>query len=47
MERILFLTVLHRLFDPGSDRSCVLVWKKGYEIQNSRHTPFIPLVFLG
>ena len=32
MERILFLTVLHRLFDPGSDRSCVLVWKKGYEI---------------
>ena len=32
LERILFLTVLHRLFDPGSDRSCVLVWKKDYEI---------------
>jgi len=27
MERILFLTVLHRLFHSGSDRSCVLVWK--------------------
>jgi len=32
MERILFLTVLHRLFDSGSDRSCVLVWKKDYDI---------------
>jgi len=32
IERILFLTVLHRLFRSGSDRSCVLVWKKDYEI---------------
>jgi transposase len=32
MERILFLTVLHRLFASGSDRSCVLVWKKDYAI---------------
>jgi transposase len=32
MERILFLTVLHRLFDSGSDRSCVLVWKKDYAV---------------
>jgi transposase len=27
VERILFLTVLHRLFVSGSDRSCILVWK--------------------
>jgi transposase len=32
VERILFLTVLHRLFDSGSDRSCLLVWKKDYGI---------------
>jgi transposase len=32
LERILFLTVLHRLFDSGSDRSCVLVWNKDYAI---------------
>ena len=32
VERILFMTVLHRLFDSGSDRSCVLVWNKGYAI---------------
>jgi hypothetical protein len=32
LERILFMTVLHRLFDSGSDRSCVLVWKKDYAI---------------
>jgi len=32
LERILFLTVLHRLFASGSDRSCVLVWNQDYEI---------------
>ena len=32
LERILFLTVLHRLCHPGSDRSCVLVWMQDYEI---------------
>jgi len=32
LERILFLTVLHRLFHSGSDRSCVLVWQQDYEI---------------
>lgn len=32
VERILFLTVLHRLLGGGSDRSCVLVWKKDYRI---------------
>lgn len=32
LERILFLTVLHRLFTSGSDRSCVLNWKEHYAI---------------
>jgi transposase len=32
MERILFLTVLHRLFHSGSDRSCVLVWQEDYVV---------------
>jgi Transposase DDE domain len=32
LERILFLTVLHRLFVSGSDRSCVLNWKHRYAI---------------
>jgi transposase len=32
LERILFLTVLHRLFASGSDRACVLNWKERYAI---------------
>jgi hypothetical protein len=32
LERILFLTVLHRLCGGGSDRSCVDVWKQDYDI---------------
>jgi hypothetical protein len=32
LERILFMTVLHRLFLSGSDRSCVLNWKHRYAI---------------
>ena len=32
VERILFLTVLHRLFASGSDRSCLQVWKQDQEI---------------
>jgi hypothetical protein len=32
LERILFLTVLHRLFASGSDRSCVLNWKQHHAI---------------
>ena len=32
LERILFLTVLHRLFVSGSDRSCVLDWKERHAI---------------
>ena len=35
LERILFLTVLHRLFVSGSDRSCVLNWKEHYAIPES------------
>ena len=37
IERIIFLTVLHRLFRSGSDRSCVLVWKKDYEIAGTEN----------
>jgi len=32
IERAVFLTVLHRLFDPGSDRAAE-VWKEGYDLQ--------------
>jgi hypothetical protein len=32
LERILFLTVLHRLFSSGSDRSCLLTWKEHYAV---------------
>jgi len=32
IERLLFLTVLHRLCGGGSDRSCLLVWRKDYDI---------------
>lgn len=32
IERIVFLTVLHRLLGGGSDRGCVLVWKKDYHV---------------
>lgn len=31
-ERAIFLTVLHRLFGPGSDRSCNR-WREGYAIE--------------
>jgi transposase len=32
IERAVFLTVLHRLFDPGSDRAADK-WKEGYQIE--------------
>lgn len=35
VERIVFLTVLHRLFTSGSDRSCLRVWKRNYEIPDT------------
>ena len=39
VERILFLTVLHRLFVSGSDRSCLLGWKKDHEIPGTETIP--------
>jgi len=35
VERAVFLTVLHRLFDPGSDRAAE-VWRCGYAIEGAR-----------
>ena len=34
VERAVFLTVLHRLFDPGSDRAAE-VWRDGYAIEGT------------
>lgn len=34
MRAAVFLTVLHRLFDPGSDRAAE-VWRKGYAIEGA------------
>ena len=34
VERVIFLTVLHRLFDPGSDRAAE-VWHRGYAIRGT------------
>jgi len=34
VERVVFLTVLHRLFDPGSDRAAE-VWHRSYAIQGT------------
>jgi len=51
LERILFLTVLHRLFHPGSDRSCVLVWMQDYEIPGTEevelHQVYRAMAWLG
>ncbi len=35
MERVVFLTVLHRLFDPGSDRAAE-VWHRDYAIRGTK-----------
>lgn len=34
VERAIFTTVLHRLFDPGSDRACE-IWKESYAIEGA------------
>lgn len=51
VERILFLTVLHRLLVSGSDRSCVLKWKQDYEIPGtemvSLHQVYRAMAWLG
>ena len=51
VERHVFLTVLHRLFTSGSDRSCRLVWEKDYEIpgteQVALHQRYRTMAWLG
>ena len=51
VERILFLTVLHRLFASGSDRSCLSVWKQDHEILGSEtialHQIYRAMAWLG
>ena len=50
VERAIFVTVLHRLFISGSDRSCDY-WKKGYRINGSEglslHHFYRAMAFLG
>ena len=51
VERILFLTVLHRLFASGSDRSCLRVWKQDQQIPGSEtialHQVYRAMAWLG
>ncbi len=51
VERILFLTVLHRLFASGSDRSCLSVWRKDHEIPGTEtialHQVYRAMAWLG
>ncbi len=51
VERILFLTVLHRLFASGSDRSCLSVWRKDHEIPGTEtialHQMYRAMAWLG
>ena len=51
VERILFLTVLHRLFTSGSDRSCLSVWKKDHELPGTEtialHQMYRAMAWLG
>jgi len=51
VERILFLTVLHRLFASGSDRSCLRVWKQDQQIPGTEtialHQIYRAMAWLG
>lgn len=51
LERILFLTVLHRLFRSGSDRSCLRVWLKNQQIPGTEdialHHMYRAMAWLG
>ncbi|RPI81403.1 MAG: IS1634 family transposase [Planctomycetaceae bacterium] len=51
LERILFLTVLHRLMESGSDRSCMLDWKRDFEIPGvegvALHQAYRAMAWLG
>jgi len=50
VERAVFLTVMHRLFQSGSDRSC-LVWKEDYHLPGTeslqRHQMYRAMAWLG
>jgi hypothetical protein len=51
VQRALWLTVLHRLFASGSDRSCILVWRRQYEIAGTEslqlHQMYRAMAWLG
>jgi len=51
VERALFLTVLHRLLASGSDRSCVLHWRKHYPVAGAEslelHQVYRAMAWLG
>lgn len=51
VERIVFLTVLHRLFASGSDRSCLRVWKQDQQIPGTEtialHQVYRAMAWLG
>lgn len=51
LERIVFLTVLHRLFRSGSDRSCLRVWLKNQQIPGTEeialHQMYRAMAWLG
>ncbi len=51
VERIVFLTVLHRLCVSGSDRSCLRVWKKDQQIPGTEtialHQVYRAMAWLG
>lgn len=51
LERIVFLTVLHRLFRSGSDRSCLRVWLKKHQVPGTErielHQVYRAMAWLG
>ena len=51
VERIVFLSVLHRLFVSGSDRSCLRVWKREQQIPGTEtialHQVYRAMAWLG
>lgn len=51
VERVLFMTVLHRLLESGSDRACVLDWSRDVEIPGAEqvglHQAYRAMEWLG
>jgi len=51
VERVLFMSVLHRLLESGSDRSCVLDWSRDVEIPGAEevglHQAYRAMEWLG